>query len=101
MYFPNSSLSFIKELYGDQGLYVVNSLRTVLSCYHPTILIRLKQKQEQWDAHHSQFNDFNQHRKQILITKHHKSLDHKAGYLEELDSNIYSDEGKPIETLIT
>lgn len=100
VYFPNSSLSFIKELYGDQGLHVVNSLRTVLSRYLPTILIRLKQKQEQWNAHRSQFNDLNQHWKQSLIAKHHKSQDHTAAYLEELDSNIYSDEGKPIDTLI-
>ncbi|PWA89313.1 histone deacetylase interacting domain, Sin3 [Artemisia annua] len=93
MYFPNSSLSFIKELYGNQGLHVVNSLRTVLSRYLPTILIRLKQKQEEWDAHRSQFNDINQHWKQSLIAKHPKSLDHTAAYLEELDSNIYSNEG--------
>nr|GEZ02634.1 hypothetical protein [Tanacetum cinerariifolium] len=32
--------------------------------------------------------------------EHHKSLDHTAAYLEELDSNIYYGEGKPIDTHI-
>ncbi|XP_052196269.1 paired amphipathic helix protein Sin3-like 2 isoform X2 [Diospyros lotus] len=77
----------IERLYGDHGLDVMDILRKNPSVALPVILIRLKQKQEEWSKCRS---DFNKVWAEIYAKNHYKSLDHRSFYFKQQDSKNLS-----------
>lgn len=87
--FPFLALNFrcIERLYGDHGLDVLDILRKNTSLSLPVILIRLKQKQEEWSKCRL---DFNKVWAEIYAKNHYKSLDHRSFYFKQQDSKNLS-----------
>ncbi|GJT64870.1 paired amphipathic helix protein Sin3-like protein 4 isoform X2 [Tanacetum coccineum] len=83
----NRLLRCIEGLYGDNGLDVLDVLKKNASLALPVILIRLKQKQEDWER--CRF-DFNKIWADIYAKNHHKSLDHRSFYFRQQDSKSLS-----------
>ncbi|KAJ9563908.1 hypothetical protein OSB04_009068 [Centaurea solstitialis] len=81
------NLRCIERLYGDNGLDVMDVLRKNASFALPVILIRLKQKQEEWARCRS---DFNKIWAEIYAKNYHKSLDHRSFYFKQQDSKSLS-----------
>ena len=77
----------IERLYGDHGLDVLDILRKNTSLSLPVILIRLKQKQEEWSKCRL---DFNKVWAEIYAKNHYKSLDHRSFYFKQQDSKNLS-----------
>ncbi|CAA0823407.1 Paired amphipathic helix protein Sin3-like 2 [Striga hermonthica] len=86
-YFSALNLRCIERLYGDHGLDVVDILRKNASLALPVILIRLKQKQEEWTKCRL---DFNKIWAEIYYKNHYKSLDHRSFYFKQQDSKNLS-----------
>ncbi|GJZ01584.1 paired amphipathic helix protein Sin3-like protein 4 [Tanacetum coccineum] len=83
----NRLLRCIEGLYGDNGLDVLDVLKKNASLALPVILIRLKQKQEDWER--CRF-DFNKIWADIYTKNHHTSLDHRSFYFKQQDSKSLS-----------
>ncbi|KAL3640139.1 hypothetical protein CASFOL_015107 [Castilleja foliolosa] len=94
-YFTALNLRCIERLYGDHGLDVVDILRKNASLSLPVILIRLKQKQEEWTKCRL---DFNKIWADIYSKNHYKSLDHRSFYFKQQDSKSLN--GKALVTEI-
>ncbi|GJT43227.1 paired amphipathic helix protein Sin3-like protein 2 isoform X1, partial [Tanacetum coccineum] len=73
-HFSALNLRCIERLYGDHGLEVMETLRKSPSIALPVILIRMKQKQEEWIKCRE---DFNKVWADIYAKNHYKSLDHR------------------------
>ncbi|KAF8031803.1 hypothetical protein BT93_D0882 [Corymbia citriodora subsp. variegata] len=86
-YFSALNLRCIERLYGDHGLDVLEILRKNPTLALPVILIRLKQKQEEWTKCRS---DFNKVWADIYAKNHYKSLDHRSFYFKQQDSKNLS-----------
>ncbi|CAA0829989.1 Paired amphipathic helix protein Sin3-like 2 [Striga hermonthica] len=86
-YFSALNLRCIERLYGDHGVDVVDILRKNASRALPVILIRLKQKQEEWTKCRL---DFNKIWAEIYSKNHYKSLDHRSFYFKQQDSKNLS-----------
>ncbi|KAK6153046.1 hypothetical protein DH2020_012685 [Rehmannia glutinosa] len=86
-HFTALNLRCIERLYGDHGLDVMDILRKNASLALPVILIRLKQKQEEWTKCRS---DFNKIWAEIYSKNHYKSLDHRSFYFKQQDSKNLS-----------
>ncbi|XP_030553614.2 paired amphipathic helix protein Sin3-like 2 isoform X1 [Rhodamnia argentea] len=86
-YFTALNLRCIERLYGDHGLDVLEILRKNPTLALPVILIRLKQKQEEWTKCRS---DFNKVWADIYAKNHYKSLDHRSFYFKQQDSKNLS-----------
>ncbi|PWA44006.1 SIN3-like 2 [Artemisia annua] len=86
-HFTALDLRCIERLYGDHGLDVMDILRRNPSLALPVILIRLKQKQEDWTKCRS---DFNKVWAEIYAKNHYKSLDHRSFYFKQQDSKNLS-----------
>ncbi|KAI3720274.1 hypothetical protein L6452_21187 [Arctium lappa] len=86
-HFTALNLRCIERLYGDNGLDVMDVLRKNASFALPVILIRLKQKQEEWAR--CRF-DFNKVWAEIYAKNYHKSLDHRSFYFKQQDSKSLS-----------
>ncbi|KAE8689306.1 Paired amphipathic helix protein Sin3-like 2 [Hibiscus syriacus] len=81
------NLRCIERLYGDHGLDVIEILRKTPALALSVILIRLKQKQEEWTKCRS---DFNKVWAEIYSKNHYKSLDHRSFYFKQQDSKNLS-----------
>ncbi|KAL6567760.1 hypothetical protein OROGR_001428 [Orobanche gracilis] len=79
------SLRCIERLYGDHGLDVMDVLRKNAPLALPVILIRLKQKQEEWARSRA---DFSKVWAEIYAKNYHKSLDHRSFYFKQQDTKI-------------
>ncbi|KAJ9540584.1 hypothetical protein OSB04_027090 [Centaurea solstitialis] len=86
-HFTALNLRCIERLYGDHGLDVMDTLRKNPSVALPVILIRLKQKLEEWTKCRS---DFNKVWADIYAKNHYKSLDHRSFYFKQQDSKNLS-----------
>ncbi|XP_039159223.1 paired amphipathic helix protein Sin3-like 2 isoform X2 [Eucalyptus grandis] len=86
-YFTALNLRCIERLYGDHGLDVMDILRKNPAVALPVMLIRLKQKQEEWTRCRS---DFNKIWAEIYAKNHYKSLDHRSFYFKQQDSKNLS-----------
>ncbi|KAI4347649.1 hypothetical protein L6164_008441 [Bauhinia variegata] len=86
-HFSALNLRCIERLYGDHGLDVVDILRKNPGYALPVILIRLKQKQDEWSQCRS---DFNKVWAEIYAKNHYKSLDHRSFYFKQQDSKNLS-----------
>ncbi|KAI3793967.1 hypothetical protein L1987_36591 [Smallanthus sonchifolius] len=86
-HFTALNLRCIERLYGDHGLEVMDTLRKNPSVSLPIILIRLKQKQEEWTKCRS---DFNKVWADVYAKNHYKSLDHRSFYFKQQDSKNLS-----------
>ncbi|GJX85031.1 paired amphipathic helix protein Sin3-like protein 2 isoform X1 [Tanacetum coccineum] len=64
----------VEDYFSDHGLEVMETLRKSPSIMVPVILIRMKQKQEEWIKCRE---DFNKVWKDIYAKNHYKSLDHR------------------------
>ncbi|GKD24019.1 paired amphipathic helix protein Sin3-like protein 2 isoform X3, partial [Tanacetum coccineum] len=73
-HFSALNLRCIERLYGDHGLEVMETLHKSPSIALPVILIRMKQKQEEWIKCRE---DFNKVWADIYAKNHYKSLDHR------------------------
>ncbi|KAL7611565.1 hypothetical protein Lser_V15G07715 [Lactuca serriola] len=82
-HFSVLNLRCIERLYGDHGLDVMDTLRKNLPVALPVVLIRMKQKQEEWTKCRS---DFNKVWADIYSKNHYKSLDHRSFYFKQQDS---------------
>ncbi|KAK4479743.1 hypothetical protein RD792_015275 [Penstemon davidsonii] len=80
-------LRCIERIYGDHGLDVIEVLRKNATVALPLILIRLKQKHEEWSRCRS---DFNKVWAEIYAKNYHKSLDHRSFYLKQQDNKSSS-----------
>ncbi|KAJ9549153.1 hypothetical protein OSB04_021696 [Centaurea solstitialis] len=89
--FTAINLRCIGRLYGDHGLDVMDVLRKNASLALPVILIRLKQKQEEWLRCRS---DTKKVWAEIYAKNYHKSLDHRSFYFKQQDSKSLSAKGK-------
>ncbi|KAI3729079.1 hypothetical protein L6452_17727 [Arctium lappa] len=85
--FTAINLRCIGRLYGDHGLDVMDVLRKNASLALPVILIRLKQKQEEWLRCRS---DTKKVWAEIYAKNYHKSLDHRSFYFKQQDSKSLS-----------
>ncbi|XP_019445511.1 PREDICTED: paired amphipathic helix protein Sin3-like 4 isoform X1 [Lupinus angustifolius] len=81
------NLRCIERLYGDHGLDVMDVLRKNASLALPVILMRLKQKQDEWERCHA---DFNKVWAEIYAKNYHKSLDHRSFYFKQQDTKSLS-----------
>ncbi|GKB30010.1 paired amphipathic helix protein Sin3-like protein 2, partial [Tanacetum coccineum] len=81
------NLRCIERLYGDRGLEVMETLRKSPSTAVRVILIRMKQKQEEWIKCRE---DFNKVWANIYAKNHYKSLDHRSFYFKQQDSKDLS-----------
>ncbi|KAE8706253.1 Paired amphipathic helix protein Sin3-like 2 [Hibiscus syriacus] len=86
-HFTVLNLRCIERLYGDHGLDVMEILRKNPALALPVILIRLKQKQEEWTKCRL---DFNKVWAEIYSKNHYKSLDHRSFYFKQQDSKNLS-----------
>ncbi|XP_076908642.1 paired amphipathic helix protein Sin3-like 2 [Bidens hawaiensis] len=86
-HFTALNLRCIERLYGDHGLEVMDTLRKNPSMSLPIILVRLKQKQEEWSKCRS---DFNKVWADVYAKNHYKSLDHRSFYFKQQDSKNLS-----------
>ncbi|MCE2055418.1 hypothetical protein HAX54_042548 [Datura stramonium] len=86
-HFTALNLRCIERIYGDHGLDVMDILRKNPSLALHVILIRLKQKQEEWTKCRS---DFNKVWAEIYAKNHYKSLDHRSFYFKQQDSKNLS-----------
>nr|XP_043634301.1 paired amphipathic helix protein Sin3-like 2 isoform X2 [Erigeron canadensis] len=86
-HFSALNLRCIERLYGDHGLEVMETLRKNPSVALPVILIRLKQKQDEWTKCRA---DFNKVWADIYAKNHYKSLDHRSFYFKQQDSKNLS-----------
>ncbi|KAF5185154.1 Paired amphipathic helix protein sin3-like [Thalictrum thalictroides] len=86
-HFTALNLRCIERLYGDHGLDVMDVLRKNPVHALPVILIRLKQKQEEWSKCRS---DFNKVWAEIYAKNYHKSLDHRSFYFKQQDAKSLS-----------
>nr|GEV80840.1 paired amphipathic helix protein Sin3-like 2 isoform X1 [Tanacetum cinerariifolium] len=86
-HFSALNLRCIERLYGDHGLEVMETLRKSPSTALPVILIRMKQKQEEWIKCRE---DFNKVWADIYAKNHYKSLDHRSFYFKQQDSKDLS-----------
>ncbi|KAF8106161.1 hypothetical protein N665_0146s0007 [Sinapis alba] len=84
------NLRCIERLYGDNGLDVMELLKTNSHIALPVILTRLKQKQEEWAR--CRF-DFRKVWADVYAKNHHKSLDHRSFYFKQQDSKNLSTKG--------
>ncbi|XP_075496922.1 uncharacterized protein LOC142533887 isoform X5 [Primulina tabacum] len=73
----------IEHLYGDHGLDVMDVLQRNAPLALPVILIRLRQKHEEWGRFRS---DFNIVWDEFYAKDYHKSLDHQSFYFKHQDS---------------
>ncbi|KAE9613428.1 putative transcription regulator Others family [Lupinus albus] len=81
------NLRCVERLYGDHGLDVMDVLRKNASLALPVILMRLKQKQDEWARCHA---DFNKVWAEIYAKNYHKSLDHRSFYFKQQDTKSLS-----------
>ncbi|GER41363.1 paired amphipathic helix protein Sin3, partial [Striga asiatica] len=81
-YFSALNLRCIARLYGYHGVDVVDILCKNASRALPVILVRLKQKQEEWTKCRL---DFNKIWAEIYSQNHFKSLDHRSFYFKQQD----------------
>ncbi|KAK1440829.1 hypothetical protein QVD17_06661 [Tagetes erecta] len=81
------NLRCIERLYGDHGLEAVDTLRKNPSVSLPVVLIRLKQKQEEWTKCRS---DLDNVWADVYAKNHYKSLDHRSFYFKQQDSKDLS-----------
>ncbi|CAL0311940.1 unnamed protein product [Lupinus luteus] len=88
------NLRCIERLYGDHGLDVMDVLRKNASLALPVILMRLKQKQDEWARCHS---DFNIVWAEIYAKNYHKSLDHRSFYFKQQDTKSLSTKALLVE----
>lgn len=72
---------------------MVNELRKNVSSGLPVILIRMKQKQEEWIMFYLELDKLS---RQIFVENHQLSLDHHGFYLKQQDEKILRDTGKLI-----
>ncbi|KAI3704766.1 hypothetical protein L1987_74995 [Smallanthus sonchifolius] len=86
-HFTALNLRCIERLYGDHGLEVMDTLRKNPSVALPVILLRLKQKQEEWTKCRS---DFDKVWVDVYAKNHYKSLDHRSFYFKQQDSKNLS-----------
>ncbi|KAG0503340.1 hypothetical protein HPP92_003412 [Vanilla planifolia] len=86
-HFTSLNLRCIERLYGDHGLDVMDVLRKNANLALPVILIRLKQKQEEWSRCRA---DFNKVWAEIYAKNYHKSLDHRSFYFKQQDTKSLS-----------
>nr|GEW69539.1 paired amphipathic helix protein Sin3-like 2 isoform X1 [Tanacetum cinerariifolium] len=86
-HFSALNLRCIERLYKDHGLEVMETLRKSPSTAFPVILIRMKQKQEEWIKCRE---DFNKVCLDIYAKNHYKSLDHRSFYFKQQDSKDLS-----------
>ncbi|GJY62075.1 paired amphipathic helix protein Sin3-like protein 2 isoform X1 [Tanacetum coccineum] len=86
-HFSALNLRYIERLYGDHGLEVMETLRKSPSTAVRVILIRMKQKQEEWIKCRE---DFNKVWANIYAKNHYKSLDHRSFYFKQQDSKDLS-----------
>ncbi|KAK1410142.1 hypothetical protein QVD17_36676 [Tagetes erecta] len=86
-HFTVLNIRCIERLYGDHGLEVIETLRKNPSVSLPVILLRLKQKQEEWTKCRS---DFNKVWADVYAKNHYKSLDHRSFYFKQQDSKNLS-----------
>ncbi|GKA02070.1 paired amphipathic helix protein Sin3-like protein 2 isoform X1, partial [Tanacetum coccineum] len=86
-HFSALNLRCIERLYGDHGLEVMETLRKSPSTAVRVILIRMKQKQEEWIKCRE---DFNKVWADIYAKNHYKSLDHRSFYFKQQDSKDLS-----------
>ncbi|XP_071735041.1 paired amphipathic helix protein Sin3-like 2 isoform X1 [Rutidosis leptorrhynchoides] len=86
-HFSAINLRCIERLYGDHGLEVIETLRRSPSISLPVILLRLKQKQDEWTKCQA---DFNKVWADIYAKNHYKSLDHRSFYFKQQDSKDLS-----------
>ncbi|KAI3808698.1 hypothetical protein L1987_24656 [Smallanthus sonchifolius] len=86
-HFTALNLRCIERLYGDHGLEVMDTLRKNPSVALPVILLRLKQKQEEWAKCRS---DFDKVWADVYVKNHYKSLDHRSFYFRQQDSKNLS-----------
>ena len=84
------NLRCIERLYGDHGLDVMDILRKSPAISLPVILIRLKQRQDEWTKCRT---DFNKVWSDIYARNHFKSLDHRSFYFKQQDSKNLSAKG--------
>nr|GFA69173.1 paired amphipathic helix protein Sin3-like 2 isoform X1 [Tanacetum cinerariifolium] len=89
------NLHCIEHLYEDHGLEVMETLRKSPSTALPIILIRMKQKQEEWIKCRE---DFNKVWADIYAKNHYKSLDHRSFYFKQQDSKDLSTKYVEIST---
>lgn len=85
--FPALNIRCIERLYGDHGLDVIDLIRKNACLALPVILVRLKQKQEEWSRCRS---DFNKVWADIYAKNYHKSLDHRSFYFKQQDTKSLS-----------
>ncbi|XP_052622745.1 paired amphipathic helix protein Sin3-like 6 [Lactuca sativa] len=81
-------LRFITNIYDDYGHDMVNELRKNVSSGLPVILIRMKQKQEEWIMFYLELDKLS---RQIFVENHQLSLDHHGFYLKQQDEKILRD----------
>ncbi|KAI4385181.1 hypothetical protein MLD38_003236 [Melastoma candidum] len=86
-HFTALHLRCIERLYGDHGLDVMEVLRKNAALALPVILIRLKQKQEEWARCRY---DFNKVWAEIYAKNYQKSLDHRSFYFKQQDTKSLS-----------
>ncbi|KAI4383552.1 hypothetical protein MLD38_009378 [Melastoma candidum] len=86
-HFTALHLRCIERLYGDHGLDVMEVLRKNAAFALPIILIRLKQKQEEWARCRY---DFNKVWAEIYAKNYQKSLDHRSFYFKQQDTKSLS-----------
>eukprot|EP01018_Ginkgo_biloba_P002349 Gb_35988 [translate_table: standard] len=77
----------IERIYGDHGLDVIDLLRKNAAIALPVILIRLKQKQEEWSRCRA---DMNKVWAEVYAKNYHKSLDHRSFYFKQQDKKSLS-----------
>ncbi|KAK4772300.1 hypothetical protein SAY86_014075 [Trapa natans] len=81
------NLRCIERIYGDHGLDVMDVLRKNAPLALPIILIRLKQKQEEWARCRLEFNKV---WAEIYTKNYHKYLDHRSFYFKQQDTKNLS-----------
>eukprot|EP00268_Persea_americana_P032753 TRINITY_DN322_c0_g1_i5.p1 TRINITY_DN322_c0_g1~~TRINITY_DN322_c0_g1_i5.p1 ORF type:complete len:1449 (+),score=328.48 TRINITY_DN322_c0_g1_i5:313-4659(+) len=86
-HFTALNIRCIERLYGDHGLDVIDLIRKNACLALPVILVRLKQKQEEWSRCRS---DFNKVWADIYAKNYHKSLDHRSFYFKQQDTKSLS-----------
>ncbi|XP_076914663.1 paired amphipathic helix protein Sin3-like 2 isoform X1 [Bidens hawaiensis] len=86
-HFTALNLRCIERLYGDHGLEVLDTLCKNLSVTLPVVLIRLKQKQDEWRKSRV---DLDKVWADVYAKNHYKSLDHRSFYFKQQDSKNLS-----------
>ncbi|KAL8171572.1 hypothetical protein V2J09_023376 [Rumex salicifolius] len=85
--FTALNMRCIERLYGDHGLDVTDLMRKNPASALPVLLIRLKQKQQEWTKSRS---DLNKVWAEVYAKNHYKSLDHRSFYFKQQDSKNLS-----------